>query len=308
MKKIILDTDIGNDVDDLLALIMLAKMDEIRLLGITTVYGDTKQEAQMCRYVLDLLGRIDVPVFAGESFPLNGGGILRGAHVGGGFPPDLYNVQVNPHLDAVEFLIEQSKLYQEELEILSIGPLTNIAKAVISDPDFPKRVKQITMMGGMVYPESCPEWLEIISKHNGEYNISCDLEASRIVFDAGFAITLIPLDVTTKVFFTTKHQEYFSRLPFGLGKLVSSEMGIWWMVTSRMNDEDDYRNNPHDPMAVVALYDERFFKFKRGSLSIGASFGLGGMTLFEASPAGSANVAIEVDPSIINEITKKIIC
>jgi inosine-uridine nucleoside N-ribohydrolase len=69
MRTFILDTDIGNDVDDIFALIILAKARGLRLLGVTTVYGDTDFEARMTRYVLDKLGRIDVPVFPGEQTP-----------------------------------------------------------------------------------------------------------------------------------------------------------------------------------------------------------------------------------------------
>jgi inosine-uridine nucleoside N-ribohydrolase len=122
MRTFILDTDIGNDVDDIFALIILAKARGLRLLGVTTVYGDTDFEARMTRYVLDKLGRIDVPVFPGEQTPISGGAILRGDHIGGGFPPDLNNVRSTVPIEAVDYLIEQSKLYTGELEIFCYRP------------------------------------------------------------------------------------------------------------------------------------------------------------------------------------------
>jgi len=307
MKNVILDTDIGNDVDDMFALIMLAKMKEIRLRGVTTTYGDTKLQARMCRYLLDKLGRIDVPVFSGEDTPLSGKPVLRGPHVSGGFPSDLVNVQANQHTSAVDFLLEQSRLHDGDLEILCIGPLTNIAKAVQMDPDFPSRITKLTIMGGMIYPDKNPVWLKIISRHNGEYNISCDLNASRIVFSSGFQVTLIPLDVTTTVAFTRKHRDYFCRMPFGLGEILERELDIWWLVTSQMDEHEDYRNNPHDPMAVVSMYDESFFQFNTGRLSIGPSHGLEGMTLFEASENSTTKAAVEVDPKVLDEITLRIV-
>jgi len=307
MKNLILDTDIGNDVDDMFALIMLAKMRDIRFLGVTTTYGDTGLQARMTRYILDKLGRIDVSVFPGESVPLSGKTVLRGSHVSGGFPSDLTNVQANPHTSAVDFILEQSRLYAGDLELLCIGPLTNIAKAIQKDPDFPGRIKSLTIMGGMIYPDENPTWLKIISRHDGEYNISCDLDASRIVFSAGFRINLIPLDVTTTVVFNGTHRDYFSRMPFGLGDILKKELDIWWLVTSQMDDMMDYENNPHDPMAVVSLYDRSFFHFKTGTVSIGPSHGLNGMTLFEESKDGKAQVAVEVDPKILDEITLRIV-
>jgi len=307
MKYVILDTDIGNDVDDMFALIMLAKMREIRLLGVTTAYGDTMLQARMTRYILDKLGRIDIPVLPGESAPLSGKPVLRGPHVSGGFPADLVNVQANPHTSAVDFLLEQSRLYAGELELLCIGPLTNIAKAIQKDPDFPSRIKALTIMGGMIYPEQNPAWLKIISRHDGEYNISCDLDASRIVFSADFQINLIPLDVTTTVVFDRGHRDYFARMPFGLGEILKKELDIWWLVTSQMDELLDYENNPHDPMVVVSLYDQSFFRFKTGTISIGPSHGLNGMTLFKESGDGRARVAVEVDPKILDEITLRIV-
>lgn len=307
MKTIILDTDIGNDVDDIFALTMLAKMKEFKLLGITTVYGDTREEARMARYVLDRLGRIDVPVFPGEGSPLGRGPVLRGSHIAGGFPQDFVNVQANSRTSAVDFLIEQSRLYEGELEVLAIGPLTNIAEAVRKDPGFPLRIKQLTIMGGLINPEKHPVWLEIIKHHNGEYNIACDLDASRIVFEAGFPITLIPLDVTTTVAFTEKHLGYFRRMPFGLGEILARELEIWWLVTSQMNEKEDYRSNPHDPMAVVSLYQEDMFTFERGQIEIGSSHGMSGMTLFNKNDKGSFRVAMEVKPEVLDEITRRII-
>jgi purine nucleosidase len=307
MRNLILDTDIGNDVDDIFALIMLAKRRDIRLLGVTTVYGDTYEQGQMCRYILDKLGRIDVPVFTGEGFPLEGGSILRGFHITGGFPHDIANIRVNPQTSAVDFLIEQSVLYEGDLEILAVGPLTNLGKAIQKDSKFAGRIKKLTMMGGLVFPEKNPVWLEIIRNHNGEYNISCDLAASKLVFQAGFNIDLIPLDVTTKVAFTKTHRDYFSRMPFGLGEILTKELDIWWNVIAHIDEEKDCQSNPHDPMAVVSLYDESFFVFERGEINIGSSYGMTGMTLFEQNPGGSVRVAIEVSEDVLREITKGII-
>jgi len=311
MRTIILDTDIGNDVDDIFALIMLAKMNDFKFLGVTTVYGDTRLQAQMTRLILDKVGRVDVPVFPGESEPVRSGThgvILRGAHIAGGFPQDdLANILVYPHTSAVDFLIEQSKLYEGELEILAIGPMTNIARAVQKDPGFVKRIKHMTLMAGLIYPEKNPVWLEIISNHNGEYNTVCDLGASEIVLEAGFDMTLVPVDVTSKVKFSRKHKEYFSRMPHGLGEILSRELEIWWNVIAFVDDEKDSQSNPHDPIAVVAAYDESFFTFERGRLSLRTANGLEGMIHFDKDNNGSARIATSIRPEIIEEIIKRII-
>lgn len=311
MRTVILDTDIGNDVDDIFALIMLAKMNEFKLLGVTTVYGDTKQQAQMTRLILDKAGRVDVPVFPGEEEPIRSGTngvILRASHVSGGFPQDeLAKIQVNVHESAVDFLIEQSKLYEGELEILAIGPMTNIARAVQKDPDFPKRIKHLTLMAGLIYPEENPVWLKIISNHNGEYNTVCDLGAADIVLSAGFSMTLVNVDVTGQVWFTRKHKEYFARMPFGLGEILARELEIWWNIIALVDDEKDSRSNPHDPIAVMALSDPGYFTFEQGTLSLQRSHGLDGMIHFEKSDSGNARITRTIKPEIVQEIIKRIV-
>jgi len=311
LRTLILDTDIGNDVDDIFALIMLGKMNEFKLLGVTTVYGDTDLQAQMTRFVLDKIGRVDVPVFPGEAEPIRGGTngvILRGPHVAGGFPQDeLANVQVSAHTTAVDFLIEQSKLYEGELEILAIGPMTNIARAVQKDPDFPKRIKRLTLMAGLIYPEKHPLWLNVISNHNGEYNTVCDLGAADIVLNAGFEMTLVNVDVTGQVWFTRKHKEYFTRMPFGLGEILSRELEIWWNVIAQVDDEKDSRSNPHDPIAVIALADPSYFTFEQGFLKLQSSHGLEGMIHFDKSDTGNVRITSTIKPEIIPEIIKRIV-
>lgn len=307
-RDIILDTDIGNDVDDIFALIMLAKSNGVRLRGVTTVYGDTALQAQMCRFVLDKLGRIDVPVLPGEGVPIGGGAILRGDHVGGGFRRrDLDNVRVAPRLSAVDFLVEQARLYDGSLELLTIGPLTNVARAIQKDPSFGARIKRITLMAGMIYPDENPEWLEVISAHNGEYNIACDLDASKVVFESGIPMTLVPLDVTTTVAFSERHKEYFSRMPHGLGAILSRELEIWWNANAKVDPATDCRSNPHDPMTVVAAENPEFFVFERGTLSIGKSHGLSGMTLFQKDESGKDDVAVGVDTNVLEEIVRRVI-
>ncbi|MCD6342965.1 MAG: nucleoside hydrolase [Spirochaetaceae bacterium] len=308
MRTIILDTDIGNDVDDIFALIILAKAKELRLLGVTTVYGDTVLQARMTRFVLDKLGRIDIPVVPGEGTPLSGGPILRGDHVAGGFPAcDLANVRSNVSIDAADYLIEQSKLHEGQLEIFAIGPLTNISLAIQRDSGFSGRIKHLTLMGGMIYPDRNPVWLEIISRHDGEYNIACDQIASNIVFDSPIPKTLIPLDVTTTVAFTPEHRDYFARMPHGLGEILAKELDIWWNVTSRIEPAKDCRSNPHDPMAAICLFDESYYSFKQGQLSIGSSHGLNGMTLFQEDENGPDRVALTVKKDILKEVVARVI-
>src|SRR6516162_519272 len=98
MRPVIFDTDIGTDVDDILALVLLAKAPELNLLGVTTVYGDTNFRAQIARRTTQMLGREDIKVVPGESFPVSGRQVHWAGHEGEGIP----------NLDAIEIKPEQS--------------------------------------------------------------------------------------------------------------------------------------------------------------------------------------------------------
>ena len=93
-RPVLLDTDIGTDVDDILALVLLARAPELQLVGVTTVYGDTLLRARMTRHVLDLMGHPDVPIGIGASETLTGRTVWWAGHEGEGIP-DLDRVRVD---------------------------------------------------------------------------------------------------------------------------------------------------------------------------------------------------------------------
>ena len=74
-----------------------------------------------------------------------------------------------------------------------------------------------------------------------------------------------------------------------------------------IDDDQDFRSCPHDPMAVVSLYDESYFSFESGNVTIGTSHGMTGMTLYSESESGSVRVALSVRPDVLDEITRAIV-
>jgi purine nucleosidase len=192
--RTILDTDIGTDVDDCLALAFLLGSPEIELAGITCVYGDVELRARMVGKLLQLAGRGDVPVFLGAREPLlRRRPVYWAGHEGEGLlaPDDDLPPPEREH--AVDYLVRTVMAEPGAFHLLAIGPLTNVAMAFQREPRLPTALAGLTIMGGAVRG---PGRLDL---PYAEHNIACDPEAADIVLASGAPVSLVPLDVTTRV-------------------------------------------------------------------------------------------------------------
>jgi purine nucleosidase len=192
--RVLLDTDIGTDVDDALALAVILGSPELQLDGVTCVYGDVQLRARMVLKLLRLRGRDDVPVFAGVEPPLLGRRpVYWAGHEGEGLlePADAALRPRDEH--AVDFLVRHVMAHPGEIHLLAIGPLTNVALAFRREPRLPSSLRHLTVMGGVA------RGLDDLGLPYAEHNIKCDPEAAQVVLSAGAPTTLVPLDVTTKV-------------------------------------------------------------------------------------------------------------
>jgi purine nucleosidase len=193
-KRILLDTDLGTDVDDCLALALILASPELQLEGVTCVYGDVRVRAQMTQKLLRLAGKSEIPIYLGAEKPLlDLRPIYWPGHEGHGLlsandPP--FNA---PATHAVDYLIETILANPGAFDLLAIGPLTNVALALRKEPRIAQLVASFTIMGGVLRGPG--QW------HLGyaEHNIICDPESAHVVFTSGAPIVLIPLDVTTQV-------------------------------------------------------------------------------------------------------------
>lgn len=187
------DCDPG--IDDSLALAYLLASPEVALVGVGTVSGncDARTGARNALDLLALGGRGDVPVAVGAMEPLAGaydGGVPH-IHGGNGVGDiDLPASGATPASEsAVELLLRLSHEHAGSLEILAVGPLTNLAQALSADPTLPSRIRQVLVMGGAV---RVPGNISPVT----EANIGNDAEAARAVVAADWDLVLVPLDVT----------------------------------------------------------------------------------------------------------------
>lgn len=207
MKKIILDTDIGTDVDDALALALAIKSrKDIDLRAVTTVHGDVNLRARIALKMLKLAGLEHIPVAAGISSPLIRDRPILGwtGHEGKGFLTTEDEILKPCKTHAVDLIISEVMSMRGEITLVAIGPLTNIAAAIIREPQIIYSVKEVVIMGGAL------RLFDGLNIPLLEHNIRCDPEAARIVFSSGMPITMVPLDVTLRVYIGRKDLERIS--------------------------------------------------------------------------------------------------
>lgn len=192
--RVILDTDIGTDVDDCLALALLLHSPELQLEGITCVYGNVDLRARMALKLLQLWGTENIPVLAGARKPLLGlRDIYWEGHEGEGLlTAEDANLRITPEF-APDYLVRMVMENPGQIHLIAIGPLTNVALALLKEQRMAQNLAHLTIMGGVLRGS------HDLTLPYVEHNIKCDPEAAHIAFSSGAPITLIPLDTTVQV-------------------------------------------------------------------------------------------------------------
>ena len=248
MTKLILDTDIGTDVDDLMALALILASPEIELLGVTTAYGDTALRGKIVHRVLALAGR-DVPITAGpQDTYLPGRPIFWPGHEGKNAGIEDVPDSVLSVGSAPDFILETIRANPDEVVLCAVAPLTNLAHALEKGPETMRQLKAVYMMGG-VFGADNPN-LELPT---AEHNIRCDPEAARVVFDSGLPIRLFPLDVTLKVPLAQADVDEIARSGTSLAAFLGAELTTWLEFIGAKHGRD--HTHMHDPLTVAALLE-----------------------------------------------------
>lgn len=189
MKKVIIDTDIGDDVDDAFAIALALKSQSLNVIGITTVYKNVKMRSKIVKAQLQAFQKTHIDVVSGLDNPLVvAPSVFKYETVGEDGKPIITafdNCYSNDgdRNDAPRYLLEKAKEFPHEITLIAIGPLTNIAAAILLDPEGFKLFKEIVMMGGS-------------NLNNKEWNIICDPEAADVVLKCGVPIRAIPIECT----------------------------------------------------------------------------------------------------------------
>lgn len=184
--KILLDTDIGGDIDDALALAYLLKQPQCELLGITTVGGEAEKRASLASALCHSVGRAEVPIHVGASAPLLVPERQLHAYQSEALSEQWSHQTFDKRNTAIEFLRDTIRAHPGEITLLTIGPLTNIGLLFALDPDIPALLKGLMVMGGCFSARENDE----------EFNIVCDPHAAAKVFSVPLKLTSVGFDVT----------------------------------------------------------------------------------------------------------------
>ena len=276
---IILDTDIGTDVDDAMTLVQLIGCNKSSAMSITTVYGDTKLRAQIASRYAQLAG-VELKIYAGESQTMSGKDIwLSGLEGSLHVDLDKELVELTP---AVEHLLASADDKSQELVILAIGPLTNIAKACLVDSKFASKVKHLYVMGGR------------FTEGDAEHNFVSDAVAADIVFSAGFNATIVGLEATHRIKMPSDLIERIKQSGTA-GLALSNDIYQWWEFWK------ETWNVPHDPIAALTFLDPTLFEFSEiGKVSVSSEGADVGKSVFIPG-SGNHRIVLDFDPDVVAE-------
>ncbi len=253
-QKFIIDTDIGDEIDDALALVYAMKKG-IDIVGITTVYQNTDERARIAKRLISLYGKgyEKVPVFAGIGTPL--------ADKKKEYPHTTHcnsSLLSNDHAPdgdadaAVDFIINSCEKYGKELTVIAIGAFTNIAKVIEKAPEALGKAEKIVIMGGAYY------------KQYADWNVMCDTEAADIMFSSLDNLECVGADVTHRLELAESELSYFLNYKGddACTKEISCLFRLW-----RQSVKD---RNPalHDPLAVEYAINTDVCKTERARVKV----------------------------------------
>jgi inosine-uridine nucleoside N-ribohydrolase len=302
MTAVVLDTDLGTDIDDTWALAMLLGCPELDLRLVVTATGDTTYRARIAAGVLAAGGRDDVPVAIGIPTAL-----------ADGIPPepqgrfaaeiDLDRYRGGVRKDGVEALVECVMASKEPITIIGIGPMTNIAAALELEPAIAERARLVGMLG-WVGDEPIQGW----KGPQPEYNVASDVPACRAAFEAGWETTITPIDTCGSIVLRGERYRAVRSAASPLAHVVLRNYKDWFDVwaEARGSDWEDSLERDElgdssdavrarqetpfwerssttlfDTVAVYLAYDESLLNIERLPIALDAE---GLMTVTAGSP------------------------
>ena len=273
---VIFDTDIGDDIDDALALALALQSPELDVRLVTTVVDDVDSRTRLAWKELGLYHRQDVAVATGASQPLLDP-VRKDDAPQFRLLTASDTVPEIAHRRAAEVIVETLLRSPDKITLIPVGPLTNIALALRLEPAIRTKIERIVLMGGA---------FKLLTP---EYNIMRDRAAAEIVFSSGVPITAVGLDVTLKCKLSGADLDKLKNAGNPASRFLVQLIGLW--------QEKNPSQMPtlHDPLAVATVIRPNLIETQSGSVQVETSSPLtNGVTVFHGG-SGDTHVATDVN-------------
>ena len=274
-QKVIFDCDLGDDIDDAFALaLLLTNQDKLEILGITTCYGRTDDRARVTLKMLHETGQDKIPVCLGRNTSAS-------SERANWYAEQFYWAKGFEKLQpskqpAADFILENLKKYPNEVVIISVGPVTNLADLLQKDPNALKMAKKIYAMFGSFYVSYAgyptPE---------AEWNVRCDIEAAKKFVNSGANIAYAGLDITAFVKLDKAKRETLLMRQSPLTNAISALYVLWGNETPTL----------FDPVAIGMLLYPDLFKSKKVNVSVDDQ----GFTKVDETKTPNAEVGVYIN-------------
>lgn len=275
---VLFDTDIGSDIDDAVALAYLLCEPRCELLGITTVTGEPIARAQLADAVCRAAGRPEVPIYAGCEQPL----LVEQRQPEAPQKAVLSRWSHRSDFsagEAVQFMRETIRSRPGEVTLLAVGPFTNVGVLFALDPEIPRLLRRLVVMGG-VFTTAIPGAGRV------EWNACVDPHATAIMVAASCPTTAFGLDVTKRCRLSAVNCR--ERLRGGVLDVVADMAEVWFARRPEITF--------HDPLAAVAMFYPELCTYERGRVEVElASPRVAGMTHWTPGEDGPHEVAVDVN-------------
>jgi len=282
--KIIFDCDLGDDIDDAYALSLLLASKDVDLLGITTTFGRTEDRAVLaCKLLYEMGLDQKIPVFAGRNTSQvseRNNWYADQYYYSEGFT--LAKAQPRP---AADFIIETLRKHPNQITLIAVGPLTNLADVLAKDPGALKLAKRIVLMFGSFY-----NGFDNGPTITNEWNVKCDISASQQIINAGLRPTCAGLDITSFVTYNKETREKLFHRQTPMTNALTALQSLW-----------NYERDPilFDAVAVGMVLWPDLFQTRAVNFTVDEQ----GYTLLHPDQPANADIGVSIDK---NEFLKRI--
>jgi purine nucleosidase len=239
-QKVIIDTDIGDDIDDAFAIALALKSPELKVLGVTTTFGNTEMRARLVERYLQAVGRSAIPVLAGPMTKTDNA--MTQAAYAKRTPEKRFG-------DGAEFILREAREHPGEITLIGIGPLFTVEAAIKRDPAAFKKLKRVVIMGGSVYRGYGLDAQGKPKAPEPEWNILNDPAGLRALLASGVPVFMMPLD-STQVPLDVKDREAI----FAHGSALTDQLTL--LYHEWMGGTPNHNPTPtlFDPVAVTYTF------------------------------------------------------